>query len=407
MSIVVLNHMPSKIVNFKDWLEEAKETVEYIMPLKRQREFESLGYQNLHLVDNYFDDQSVLKILKKINSKSKISALIALDELDLERASLFREYFGIEGQKYGETIIFRNKYFMKLFALKSGIKIPKFTYSSPKHPLDLEFINSAKKYVLKDVDGTGSINIRVESGEEIVKKINMQEEKLIEEYIDIKNMYSVDGLILNGKVIFSCLHRYNQPTIDSNGEFTNNIVEIVSPDEPIYSEAMEFHNTLLPYYENFLFNGCYAFHTEIFHTTSNQFLLCELHCRCGGARISELIRQSYSISMEEIIVKYAAGIIDLENLHFPKIPNKLHAVFMPPKKRGEVLEFPDSLPFEWVVEYQSRVRKGKIVKSLNYSSDCAAFVIISGENKKNLWDRISELEEYFKETYKVKENNYE
>lgn len=72
MSIVVLNHMPSKIVNFKDWLEEAKETVEYIMPLKRQREFESLGYQNLHLVDNYFDDQSVLKILKKLIANPKL-----------------------------------------------------------------------------------------------------------------------------------------------------------------------------------------------------------------------------------------------------------------------------------------------------------------------------------------------
>lgn len=407
MSIVVLNQMPSKIVNFRDWLEGAKEEVEYIMPLKRKKEFESLGYKNLHVVDNYFDDQSVLNILQDINNKSKISALIALDELDLERASLFREFFGIQGQKYSETIIFRNKYFMKLYALKSGIKIPKFTYLSSNHPLDLQFIHFDKKYVLKDVDGTGSMNIRVEYGEEIVKKISGQEEKLIEEYIDIKNMYSVDGLILNGKVIFSCLHRYNQPTIDSNGEFTTTIVETVSPDELIYSEAMEFHRTLLPYYESFLSHGCYAFHTEIFHTTSNQFLLCELHSRCGGARISELVRQSYSISMEEIVVKYAAGMINLENFQFPKTPKNLHAVFMLPKKRGEVVEFPDSLPFEWVVEYQPRVRKGKVVDSINYSSDCAAFVIISGENKKNLWGKISELEQYFKETYKVKEHIYE
>ncbi|MDD1370410.1 hypothetical protein PTB13_22210, partial [Bacillus sp. MHSD17] len=199
------------------------------------------------------------------------------------------------------------------------------------------------------------------------------------------------GLVVDNEIVFSAVNRYSKNMLDYINGKGESIIETVHPDEIIFSRLKEFNNKIINNIPNEA--GAYAFHTEIFHTIDDELVLCETASRAGGARIVELVRQSYGINLEEAVVKIQTGIWNKDNLVIADKPNIFTATYLLSKKAGKIKSIPQSIPFDWVTEYQPRAKVGDEIPELSVGSDLASF-IISGKTKTDLWINIRKLAMY-------------
>ncbi|WP_121616720.1 ATP-grasp domain-containing protein [Virgibacillus halodenitrificans] len=393
MSIVIMNRLPINIVDFKEWLEDSKETCYYILPANKKDDFKKEGYNNIFVINDYYNNSEMMHVLKEINELDRLNIIIAIDEVDIERAGFFREYFNINnGQNLFSAVAYRDKFWMKEIIKSSNIPVP--AYREIKNTD--EAISFSRQYgypvVLKPKNGMGSMGVHKVNSEMELCNTGFENVHMIEQYIDFENMYSVDGLVINNEVFFASVCRYNQSTIDYIDEGNVSIIEIVDPKEEIHSRLLDANKQIissLPKSKN-----AFSFHTEIFHSTDDKLIFCETASRAGGARIVEAINQSYGIQLEECTVKLQSGIWTNNSISISSTPNFLSAVILIPKREGKVRKIPSTIPFRWVTEYQPRVKVGDCITGVNHSSDTIASLIVTGNTKEELWDNINCLKEY-------------
>ncbi|MDC3416210.1 ATP-grasp domain-containing protein [Aquibacillus salsiterrae] len=404
MAIAILNRLPINIVNFKEWLEECEETFYILLPENKKSEFQKEGYTNIVALNNYYNDSEMMISLKKIHKTDSVNLIIAIDEVDIERAAMFREYFGItDGQKLFSATSFRNKFWMKEVIKSSNIPVPAYE--------KIQTIDQAKKFakqysypvVVKPNNGMGSIGVQKVNSDEELEGIDLNKVELIEQFIEIENMYSVDGLVIDGSIFFESVSRYNQSTINYMSGDNISVIEIVEPKESIHKRLLNFNKKVLSALPKP--NNAFSFHTEIFHSKDNELVFCETASRAGGARIVESIYQSYGIHLEENTVKLQAGIWKKSSISIRNEPKILTAVILLPKRMGEVRKIPDEIPFKWVTEYQPRVKKGDILSSIGHSSDTIASLIVTGTTRKELWNNIEYVNNYLTKEIEIVEVN--
>lgn len=398
MSTIILNRWPIQIVNLKEWINENENDAFIILPEQFKDAFLEDGYKNLITAKNYNDDQEIFTIMCSLNKDKAINRIVALDETDIKRAGFYREYFNIPGQKAFSASVYRDKLLMKSIVQENGI--PTAPFKSVKTKDDI--LDFYKRYntslILKPTDGMGSMGVVTIESEEDINKINIKEESIIEVFVDYKNMYTVDGIVINNEVVFSTVTRYRDGTLNYFYGNDAHVIELVDPCENIFSRIVELNKKIVE-----VLPSCdlpFSFHTELFHTTEDKLLFCETASRTGGARMVEMFKQSYGLDIDEAIVKLQMDILTPEDMHFSEIPDKLTAVYLLPKQEGILDEIPVSIPFDWVTEYLPRARKGEVISDIKHSADTLASFILTGENYDCLWNNINELTKYLKENVK-------
>ena len=252
----------------------------------------------------------------------KIDKIVALDDFDVEEAAELREHFRIPGMGQTTARHFRDKLAMRMKAEEAGLKVPGFTCLFNDEGIN-DFTKKVKPpYMVKP---------RFEAAAKGIKKVHSTEElwKVVHELGDKRHnylaeqfrpgdIYHVDALSFNGKVLFTKVSQYLSTPWDvahGGGIFRSVISEAGSKDE---KELTKFNTAVME-----AFGMQYsASHTEFIKSNEDgQFYFLETSSRVGGANLAEMVEQASGINLWAEWAKLETAAINKKAYKLPKARN--------------------------------------------------------------------------------------
>ncbi|SFX57131.1 ATP-grasp domain-containing protein [Thermoactinomyces sp. DSM 45891] len=390
MSILIMNKTGYP---YDDWLKDLNEDLLLLTTSEKAR-----GAVNYHLVEgfeNYRTNGEMEIRALELYETHKFDAIIVTSEYDLIRAARLREQLGIEGQSLESAIAFRDKTVMKKLAREKGLNVPEF--SPLESPLDLyKFIQKhGYPVIVKPIDGVGSCHtVIIKDRDDLMTflskglAVHLEVEKFIE-----GDMYTVDGLVINGEMVLCWPSKYINGCLAFQDELFNGGY-LLESENPLLPRLVEFTQKLLkalPTPKNT------SFHAEVFHTPHDELVLCEIASRTGGGFIREKIIQGFGIDLVKLSVQAQCGLVEQVSASLSNVPKleMLGGYLLVPAKKGVLKEMPaDPLP-EWVTQYKVTAHCGQKFNEISSSGDYIAKVLIKGESEAQVQNRIDELAMWF------------
>lgn len=111
MSILILNKLPAKLTNYKEWLKDYKDDIVLFTQNKHKNDYKGVSY--VEGFDNYITNPLVDKRVLELYIEKQFDTIIALDESDIIRAGHLRTILNLQGQNYESAYVYRNKIAMK------------------------------------------------------------------------------------------------------------------------------------------------------------------------------------------------------------------------------------------------------------------------------------------------------
>lgn len=228
----------------------------------------------------------------------KVDAVVALDDYDVEKAALIRENFRIPGMGQTTHRYFRDKLAMRQRAKDSNIEVPEFTAIFNDMTVD-EFAQKVPApWVLKPRSEASATGIKkINSREELwetVEKLGEERHLFLLESFKPGDVYHVDSLTYQGKVIFTSSSKYLSPPMQvshEGGVFRSQTLGRYSGE---FVELEKLNKKLLMAFG--LMNG--ATHTEFIRGKADgRWYFLETSSRVGGAHIPDLVEASTGINI--------------------------------------------------------------------------------------------------------------
>ncbi|MCS6808566.1 MAG: ATP-grasp domain-containing protein, partial [Bacteroidota bacterium] len=227
-----------------------------------------------------------------------IDAIVALDDYDLESAGLLRDHLQVRG--FGETITrnFRDKLAMRHRAWEAGVLAPDYVHLLNESRIHAFTQRVPLPYIVKPRSEASAIGIKkVTSHEELWRIFEELGDRrswhLAEQFLP-GDIFHVDALTYNGKVVFAAVSKYGKPPFEvmhGGGIFTTRIVEHGSPDEQAALQA----NAQVLKAMGLRFG---ASHTEFIKSNADgKFYFMETAARVGGANIVEMVEAATGINL--------------------------------------------------------------------------------------------------------------
>jgi len=159
-----------------------------------------------------WDDKQLTAGFSWLMRANKVDRIVALDDFEVERAAHLREVFRLPGMGETTSRHFRDKLAMRIQARDKGLAVPEFS--------SLFNDDDINKY-LDTVPFPHVIKPRSEASASGIKKVHNKEDAwghintlgdnrvhyLIERFVQ-GDVYHVDGLVYNHKVLFTACARY-------------------------------------------------------------------------------------------------------------------------------------------------------------------------------------------------------
>ncbi len=296
----------------------------------------------------------------------KIDCVIPLDEYDVENVATLREHLRMRGMGQTATRVFRDKLAMRMKAREAGIKVPSFVQVLNYDDL---------RHYMQEVPPPWMLKPRTEAGAMGIKKVNSQDELwgwlenlgdrqsffLLEKYLP-GEVYHVDSIIWDGKVIFESAQQYGQPPMDvahGGGVFISHSLPSNSADvtalkkmnkEVISALGMERGVT----------------HAEYIKAAADgQFYFLEVAGRVGGAHLADLVEASSGINLwrewANVNIADARGV----TYQLPKVTSR-HAALLVCLARQEYPDLSAYAADEVVWKLHKKQHAGLIIASEDY-----------------------------------------
>lgn len=230
--------------------------------------------------------------------KVKVDRLVALDDFDVEKASQLREEFRIPGMGATTGRYFRDKLAMRAKALEEGISVPGFSSLFNDENIN-EFVEKFPgPWVLKPRSEASATGIKkVQNRDELWQVINNlgdERQRYLVEQFKPGDVYHVDSLILDGKVIFSRVSRYLDTPMEvahGGGIFRSHTVPFGEEEDKSLQELNK--KVMAAFGMQFS-----ASHTEFIRSReSGEYYFLETSSRVGGAHLAEMVEASSGINL--------------------------------------------------------------------------------------------------------------
>lgn len=405
MSILILSRVPHDLCPYEEWFQDLNEDLILLTSDEYAEGFDPSHYAYYESFTNYTYNGNVDLRAVELYEKYKYRAVLAISERDVLRASQLREMFDIPGQTWDSAFNFRNKLRMKEICQENGIIVPRF---APVHtPLDLiEFIqNYGFPVVVKPVDSAGSEGTTV-----------LLERKDLEQFlasgiphnIEVEafipgQMYHVDGLILNGELVYISASKYLESCLSfQSGGYTGSY--LIDPSSSLSLRLIELTRQVLavmnpPHHT--------TFHAEFFHTPDDQLIFCEIASRTAGGRVNIYLDQAYEVNLSKSWLLAQCGVIlpiPKEYQLVPPPPPKQYSgfVLIPPRK-GQFLSVDDHDLPEWVTEFRVVAKPGQHFLDPRSSVDHMASLVVKGETDEEVFQRLTMAVEWIEKRMVWKE----
>ena len=274
--------LTAKKLEDKPWAREYVDEFFYI---------EDQGHSN-------YNQEEIIKGLAYVFRTRKIDRVVALDDFDVEKAAFIREQFRIPGMGRTTASYFRDKLAMRIKAAESGIRVPGFSSLFN----DAQIQEFTQKYpgpwMVKPRSEASAAGItKSETVEELWETINalgdQRHEYLVEQFKP-GNVYHVDCLSIDGKVIFNWSSVYLSPPFDvahGGGIFRSVTVPFGSPEQ----HALETLSVDVLKAFGLQYS---ASHTEVIKSSEDgHYYFLETSCRVGGAHLAEMVEASSGLNL--------------------------------------------------------------------------------------------------------------
>jgi hypothetical protein len=255
-------------------------------------------------IDELFHMPDLSKVDEVIHGVSflarsrSIDLIVALDDYDVWTAAALREHLRIPGM--GDTTVryFRDKLAMRLKAQEHGIPVPGFVHVLNYDKIREYMARVPAPWMLKPRFEASTIGIaKINTPEEFWSRIDALGDRqsfyLLERYLP-GQVYHVDSLVVDRKVVFAEAHQYGHPPLDvfhEGGIFTTRTIPRGSADEPALKEL---NRQVIGAFG--LVRG--ASHAEFIKSRDDgNFYFLETAARVGGANIAELIEAATGINL--------------------------------------------------------------------------------------------------------------
>jgi len=317
----------------EDFLKSCKADGNNVFLLtKKSLENEDWPWESID--DTFYIDQwnehDVIKGLAFKFRELKFDRFVALDDFDVEKVAMVREHFRMPGMGRTTAHYFRDKLAMRIKAKEERVNVPEFT--------DL-FHNADINAYADTVSPPWLIKPRMEASATGIKKVHSKDElwQVIHELGDERDnylvekfapgdVYHVDGLNVDGKVIFSRVSKYLDTPFEvahGGGIFRSATCEIGSKTE----KALQKMNAQVMKAFGMQFG---ASHTEFIQSkATGELFFLETSSRVGGANLAEMVEYaSGGVNLWGEWAKIEASNLRKTKYKLPKADNKYAGIIV-------------------------------------------------------------------------------
>ena len=181
---------------------------------KKNLEYEEWPWEaidEVFYIENWDQSDITKGIAYKFRS-IKFDRFVALDDFDVEKVALLREHFRMPGMGRTTSHHFRDKLAMRVKAKDEGINVPEFTPLFHDNDINAYTDRVSPPWLLKPRLEASATGIKkIHSKDElwqIVNNLNDERDNYLIEKFAPGDVYHVDGLNVDGKVIFSRVSKY-------------------------------------------------------------------------------------------------------------------------------------------------------------------------------------------------------
>jgi len=308
-------------------------------------------------------NEQILNTVTWLARTRKFDRLVALDEFDMEVVAQMREHMRIPGIGTTAIAFYRDKLAMRMGAKDAGFLVPEFVRVLVHDDLREYMDRVPAPWLLKPRSEASALGIKkIASPDQlwpILDELGDRQSYFLMEQFVPGDIFHVDSIVSEGKVVFSSAHQYGRPPMQvmhEGGVFTTRTVDRASS---AWAELTELNARLAPALG--LKRG--VTHGEYIRAHADgRFYFLEIAARVGGAFISDLVAHSTGVNLWREWAKIEVAHLRGE-AYVPPVPREDYA--------GSVLclakeEDPDTSAFnapEIVYRMKKHHHAGLIVRS--------------------------------------------
>jgi biotin carboxylase len=240
----------------------------------------------------------VLNTVSWMSRGRRFDRVIALDEFDLEVAAEIREHMRISGMGISASAFYRDKLAMRYKAREAGFLVPEFCRVLNYDELRDYMGRVRAPWLLKPRAEASALGIRkIENPEQLWRTLDdlgdRQSHFLLEQFVP-GDIFHVDSIVSERKVVFSSVHRYGRPPMQvmhEGGVFTTRTLDRGSRDA---KELTGLNADLAPSLG--MKRG--ITHAEFIRAHADgRYYFLEIAARVGGAFISDLVEVATGVNL--------------------------------------------------------------------------------------------------------------
>jgi len=242
--------------------------------------------------------EQILNTVSWMARARRFDRVVALDEFDLETAAQVREHMRIRGMGVTATAYYRDKLAMRTGAQDAGFLVPAFCRVLNYDELRAYMEHFSPPWLLKPRSEASALGIRkIQEPEQLWRALDelgdRQSRFLMEQFVP-GDIFHVDSIVSEGKVVFSVAHQYGRPPMQvmhEGGVFTTRTVDRASRD---WAELTGLNSRLAPA----LGMARGVTHAEYIKAHADgRYYFLEIAARVGGAFIADLVEASTGVNL--------------------------------------------------------------------------------------------------------------
>lgn len=335
--------------------------------------------------------------------------VVTANEFALGSAALLSERFRLRGPDLNGVVTMRDKYLQKQRVREHGVPVTKARVVVPgsTEPMNPGIETASGVLIIKPLAGASAADVtKVTSEDEYAAALQERARAgrgpvLVEDWVDVAAEFCVDGLLLDGRVIFISVGQYNKPALAytrRNGSPSADAYRIarLGPEEEGFSAATALAIQALEaldYTEG-------IFHMEVLQEAgTGRLLFSECAARRGGAMIQEAVQAKHGISLAGIVIDIAVGRIPtIEPTTTSRCVSSTY-LHLPP---GTILRLPREehfLAFDYVHAFHLSALLGTNDPPERHdSTHQQAMCVVSGRSKDELDSNMRAVQREFTRT---------
>jgi biotin carboxylase len=291
-----------------EFLDEAQNAGWHVTLVTRKKLLDQpwvwTALNDVKTVEDHASQEDYIRAITNVAGSRKVDRVVGLDEFDVMTAARAREHLQLGGMTSSHALRFRDKLSMRNIAAAAGILCPEFTGVFNQQAIADYLANVPAPWIIKPRYEVSAFGIRkCEDKDQAWQVLNDLDNRnnwrdhpsqfVLERFI-AGNVYHVDSIVENGKVMAAGVSKYGTPPFSVThygGVFTTSIVPYKAKER---KELEALNKKLL---EAFRYERGVS-HAEFLHSEADgKFYLLEVACRVGGAYIANVLEHACNFNL--------------------------------------------------------------------------------------------------------------